>query len=227
MAIPPLLLGLAGAHVDWATVASPEVAAELADNPAFVLPYLMRYGVPTWVGVLGLGAVSAAVMSSVDSSILSAASLVAWNGYRRLIDPDASAQTITWLVRGLVVGLGTMATVIALTVSSVSALWYLCGDVVYCVLFPQLTLALFDKKANRTGALAGLAVSTLLRLGGGEATLGLPALIPYPVTDGFEFPFRTVAMACGLITALVVSRATTAYDPPLPLRNPQIPVDQP
>ncbi len=218
MAVPPLLLGLAGAHIDWAAVA-PDAAA-LADNPAFVLPYLLRYAVPTWVGVLGLGAISAAVMSSVDSSMLSAASLVAWNGYRRLIDPQATAATITRLVRGLVVALGVAATGIALSVSSVSALWYLCGDVVYCVLFPQLSLALFDTKANKSGALSGLTVSVLLRLGGGDTTLGIPALLPYPVTDGFEFPFRTLAMGCGLLTALIVSRLTGANDPPVALHNP-------
>jgi high affinity choline transporter 7 len=169
--------------------------------------------------VLGLGAVSAAVMSSVDSSILSAASLVAWNGYRRLGNPDASAEQVGKLVRALVVVLGVSATVIALTYGSVSALWYLCGDIVYCVLFPQLTLALFDPKANRLGASSGLAASVVLRLLGGDGTLGLPNLVYPDWSDaGGEFPFRTLAMATGLVVALVVARATQSVDPPRPRR---------
>lgn len=228
MALPPLLLGLAGARLDWSAIdtGAVDAAADLAATPALVLPYLLRWAVPTWVGVIGLGAVSAAVMSSVDSSILSAAALIAWNGYRRLIRPHAGADEIKRLVQVLIVLLGALATVLALTVQSVAALWYLCGDVVYCVLFPQLTLALFDKRANRLGALSGLAVSTALRLTGGEATLGLPALVEWPSLDGFEFPFRTIAMLAGLGTALVVSRATATLDPPLPLRNPQIHPDR-
>lgn len=219
MAIPPLLLGLAGKNIDWAALdtGTIDAAADLAANPALVLPYTLRFAVPTWVGVIGLGAVSAAVMSSVDSSILSASSLLAWNGYRRVIDPDASAETITRVVRSLVIVLGGTATIIALKVSSIKALWYLCGDVVYCVLFPQLTLALFDKASNRSGAMAGLAVSVFLRLGGGESTLGLPAFLPYPAIEGGEFPFRTLSMVAGLLTALAVSRATASLDPPRPL----------
>ena len=92
----------------------------------------------------------------------------------------------------------------------------------YCVLFPQLALALFDRRANRAGAISGLAVSVVLRLGGGDATLGLPAFIAYPALEGGEFPFRTLAMIAGLVTALVVSRLTRTLDPPLALRNPAI-----
>lgn len=220
MAVPPMVLGIAATHVDWAALdtGTVDAAADLAASPTLVLPYLLRYAVPTWVGVLGLGAVSAAVMSSVDSSILSAASLVAWNGYRQLLAPDASAEQVGRLVRGLVVALGVAATGIALTYGSVSALWYLCGDIVYCVLFPQLTLALFDPRANRAGALAGLITSVTLRLLGGDATLGLPQLAWPDWTDaGGAFPFRTVAMASGLLVALLVSRATQRIDPPKPL----------
>jgi len=225
MAIPPLLLGLSARSLDWAALgATPAgaslggaegVVAALAETPALVLPYLLRLAVPDWVAILGLGAISAAVMSSVDSSILSASSLLAWNGYRRLIRPDAPAASIARLVRWLIVILGGLATTIALTVGSVAALWYLCGDIVYCVLFPQLALALFDRKANRTGAMTGLAVSVFLRLGGGDSTLGLPAFLPYPdwSADGAEFPFRTLAMLSGVLVAIAVSRLTQSMDP--------------
>ena len=222
MAVPPLLLGLAGRSIDWSTLdtGTLDAAAALAETPAMILPLTLRYAVPLWVSVVGLGAVSAAVMSSVDSSMLSAASLISWNGYRRLLNPEATAEQVTRLVRMLVVVLGVFATVVALTVSSVAALWFLCGDIVYCVLFPQLTLALFDRSANRTGALSGFAISVGLRLLSGDSTLGIPAILSWPVlTADIEFPFRTVCMVSGLITAIVVSRVTAGSDPPMPLRN--------
>jgi high affinity choline transporter 7 len=122
-------------------------------------------------------------------------------------------------MRVLVVLVGAFATWMAVTVQSVAALWYLCGDVVYCLLFPALTLALFDPRANRTGALTGLAVAALLRLAGGEPSLGLPNVL-YPEWDAagmYAFPFRSLAMACGLLTAWAVSRGTGQWDPPRPL----------
>ncbi|MCB9690313.1 MAG: sodium:solute symporter family protein [Alphaproteobacteria bacterium] len=225
MAIPPMLLGLAGTSIDWVALSSAaglepaRLANDLAATPALVLPYTLRYAVPVWVGVVGLGAVSAAVMSSVDSSILSAASLAAWNGYRRLFRPDLDGPELTRVVRILVAALGGSATVIALNVGSVAALWLLCGDIVYSVLFPQLTLALFDRSSNRAGALAGLLVSVVLRLSGGEPTLGIPAFLPWPSMGAYPFPFRTIAMLGGLVTAIVVARATAGVDPPRPLRN--------
>ncbi len=218
MAVPPMVLGLAATQLTGADLGpgGDATLAAMTEQPALVLPYVLRYAVPQWVGVLGLGAVAAAVMSSVDSSMLSAASLLSWNGYRRLLNPSASAAQVARLVRWLIVVLGLFATVVALTYSSVSALWYLCGDLVYCILFPQLTAALFDPKANRSGAIAGLSVSVLLRLAGGDSTLGLPNLLyPDPV-DGIEWPFRTVAMLGGVATLRIVSRLTGGFDPPKP-----------
>jgi len=105
--------------------------------------------------------------------------------------------------------------VLALKVQSVQALWFFTSDLVFVLLFPQLLFALFDSKANRTGSIAAFAVSLVLRVGGGEPLLGLPAFISYPET----VPFRTLAAAAGLVLLPVVSRATAAWDAPKPLRN--------
>ena len=40
-------------------------------------------------------------------------------------------------------------------------------------------MALFDPAANRTGSMVAFGVSLILRLGGGEPVLGMPATIPY------------------------------------------------
>ncbi len=214
-AVPAVLIGVIGSAADWQAhgVAPPE--------PALVLPYVLRYLTNPVVASLGLGALAAAVMSSVDSSILSASSMGAWNIYRPLFHPDAGSEALARLIRRLVVIVGTAATLIALRVQSVYALWFLCSDLVYCILFPQLTTALFDRKANRYGAIAGLAVSFVLRVGGGEPVLGIPRLLPYPMIDASSgavlFPFRTTAMLAGLVTILVVSRLTASKCPPRPL----------
>lgn len=233
MAIPALILGFSAHATDWGALAhdpaglglhggAPGVLQLLAENPSMVLPIQLRLAVPGLIGVIGLGAVAAAVMSSVDSSILSATSMAAWNGVKRVLRPYTTVQEMVWLMRGIIVLVGALATGIALVVPSVKALWYLCGDVVYVLLFPALVLALWDPKVNRLGMATGLAVSAVLRLGGGEPSLHVPAFLPFPEwTDGgmVAFPFRTLAMLGGLAAAFFVSRLTGALDPPVPLRQ--------
>lgn len=51
----------------------------LASDRTLTLPLVMRYLCPTAVTFIGLGAVSAAVMSSTDSSILSSSCMFARN----------------------------------------------------------------------------------------------------------------------------------------------------
>ena len=52
------------------------------DNIKLILPLVLQYLCPVWVSFFGLGAVSAAVMSSADSSILSASGMFARNIYK-------------------------------------------------------------------------------------------------------------------------------------------------
>ncbi len=213
-AVPPLLIGVIGSVFPWETL---DLHVE---PPAMVLPYVLRYLTPYWIGVFGLGAVAAAVMSSVDSSFLSASAMFTWNWYGRIIRPRCGERELRVALRVSTVAVGAAATAVALKIRSVQALWYLCSDFVYVVLFPQLVAALFSKSANKAGSIAGLAVSFFLRFGGGDPLLGLPRFIPYPWWDpeaGTLFPFKTVAMLGGLVTILLVSRLTGRLCPPRPL----------
>ncbi len=213
MAVPAVVIGAVGIAADWSGTAAGEAPA-----PAMVLPSVLVELTPPVIAVIGLGAVAAAVMSSVDSSILSASSLFVWNVYRPLLRPAADDREIGRVVRVAVVVAGIAAACLALSVQSVYALWYLCADLVYVVLFPQLVMVLYSRRANRQGALCGAVVGLVLRLGGGEPFLGIPAWIPYPLTDAdgqTSFPFRTFSMLAGVITIWLVSWLTakmTAQD---------------
>jgi high affinity choline transporter 7 len=123
------------------------------------------------------------------------------------------------VIRGSIVFFGAVATGLALKVQSVQALWFFTSDLVFVLLFPQLIFALFDRKANRTGSIVAFVVSFVLRVGGGEPLLGVPALVAYPDT----MPLRIAAAGAGLILLPLVSRATARWDRPQPLRNAAIP----
>lgn len=192
MTIPPLILGIE-AVVYW--------KGDLAD-PAFSVPLLLENLVPRWVALFGLAAIVGAVTSSFSSSILSAGSMFSWNWYLRLIAPKSHTNKASSIVRVSILVLGIAAVFIALEVKSVQALWYFTSDLIFVLLFPQLVMALFDKKSNRTGSIVAFIVSLFLRAAGGEPLFDIPALIDYPEW----WPIRVVAALAGLILLPLVSR---------------------
>jgi solute carrier family 5 (high affinity choline transporter), member 7 len=209
---PPLLMGIAAFAYPWPAA----TIARLERYPAEVMPVLFAQAVPPVIGILGFAAIIGAVTSSFSSSILSAGSMLSWNGLKRLVWPSLGVTHMKRVIRSSILLFGTAATVLALKVQSVQALWFFTSDLVFVLLFPQLVFALFDKKVNRTGSIAAFVVSFVLRAGAGEPLLGLPRFIPYPET----LPFRVLAAAAGFVLLPVVSRATARWDRPQPLRNP-------
>ncbi|MEL7020639.1 MAG: sodium:solute symporter family protein [Bacteroidota bacterium] len=202
-ALPAVAIGVIGAVADWegmGLVPPPDGAS--------TLPWVVRYLTTPWVATVGLGAIAAAVMSSVDSSILSASSMLSWNIWKPLYQPSITSAALIGIIRKCVWIIGLAATLLALEIQSVYELWFLCSDFVYCLLFPPLVCALFDPKANTYGAAAGFIIAFALRFGGGDSILGIPIFLPYPmIEDGVVlFPFRTLAMLSGLMTIIVVSR---------------------
>jgi high affinity choline transporter 7 len=136
--------------------------------------------------------------------------MFSWNVYRRLLAPDADLDRLKWIIRGSVVLLGVGSTLLALRVQSVIELWTLCSDLVFVLLFPQLVMALFDPRANRLGSMAAFAASLGIRLGAGDTTFGIPAVLP----EADLFPYKTIAMLIGLVLLPTVSRLTARWDPP-------------
>ena len=211
--VPPLLMGVAAFAYPW----SNDIIARLQATPADAMPLLFARAVPPAIGLLGIAAIVGAVTSSFSSSILSAGSMLSWNGLKRLVWPSLSVVHMARVIRVSILLLGAVATVLALKVQSVQALWFFTSDLVFVLLFPQLLCALFDPQANRVGSITAFTLSAFLRIGAGEPLLGLPALLAYPET----FPFRTIAAVAGLATLPLVSRATARWDQPRALSTPR------
>ena len=88
-------------HIDWTQTSFYEGgnnatnATTVDVDKSLILPMVLQYLTPTAVSFIGLGAVSAAVMSSADSSILSASSMFAHNIYKLIFRQQVS---VTWHV---------------------------------------------------------------------------------------------------------------------------------
>ncbi|XP_029460433.1 high affinity choline transporter 1 [Rhinatrema bivittatum] len=213
MAIPSVLIGAVGASTDWNRTAygggkDPKERKE-AD---MILPIVLQYLCPAYISFFGLGAVSAAVMSSADSSILSASSMFARNIYQLAFRQNASEREIIWVMRITVFLFGASATAMALLAKSVYGLWYLSSDLVYIIIFPQLLCVLFIKGTNTYGSIAGYIFGLLLRISGGEPYLYLQPFICYPGCypdeDGIyvqRFPFKMLSMMASFLANIAFS----------------------
>ncbi|XP_009879541.1 PREDICTED: high affinity choline transporter 1-like [Charadrius vociferus] len=211
MAIPSVLIGAVAASTDWNQTTYGLPSPLERGESAMILPLVLHYLCPAYISVAGLGAIAAAAMSSADSALLSAGSMFAHNIYRKILRKKATEAEVLWAMRTSMLVFGAVAAGLAFYSSSVYDLWFLSGDLVYALLFPQLCCALFAPSTNTYGSAAGFLVGLVLRLLAGEPALGIPPAICYPPcslvngTYSQLFPFKTFTMLLTLGTILAVS----------------------
>lgn len=210
MAIPPVLIGAIAKGTAWNETGYKGPYPLSQDETSMILPMVLQYLTPDFVSFFGLGAVSAAVMSSADSSVLSASSMFARNVYKLIFRQRASEMEIIWVMRVSILIVGILSTIMALTIPSIYGLWSMCSDLVYVILFPQLLMVVhFKHHCNTYGSLSAYIIAFFVRLSGGEPLMNLDPFIRYPGWDEENkrqlFPFRTMAMLMSLITLVGVS----------------------
>uniref|UniRef100_A0A4W3J7A6 High-affinity choline transporter 1-like n=1 Tax=Callorhinchus milii TaxID=7868 RepID=A0A4W3J7A6_CALMI len=219
MAIPSVIFGAIGASTDWNQTTYGLPTPMDRNQSDMILPIILQHHCPPYISFFGLGAVSAAVMSSADSSILSASSMFARNIYSLAFRQQATDKEIVWVMRISIFMFGAASTSLALLAKSVYGLWYLSSDLVYVIVFPQLVSVLFINVTNTYGSIAGYIIGLLLRISGGEPYLHLKPFVCYPgcyinhIYTNREvyvqtFPFKTIAMLVSFLTNILVSSLT-------------------
>lgn len=117
------------------------------------------------VGGILLAAVLAAIMSTADSQLLVTSSALTEDLYRVIIRPQATDRELVWVSRGTVIGVATIACVIALNpnrsvLDLVSYAWAGFG----AAFGPLVLISLYWKRMTYNGAVAGI-------IGGGLTVL--------------------------------------------------------
>jgi solute carrier family 5 (high affinity choline transporter), member 7 len=210
MAIPSVLIGAIAKSTNWNETSYGRPITQ--DQEKLILPLVLQYLTPSFVSFIGLGAVSAAVMSSADSSVLSASSMYARNVWKLVFRNKASELEILWVMRIGIFFVGILATIMGITIQTVYGLWFLCADLVYVILFPQLFCVIYLRDSNTYGSLVAYWIGLILRLLSGEPLINLPATFKYPYYD-YEndiqlFPYRTFSMLISFFLIISVSYLT-------------------
>lgn len=177
------------------------LAGKLADSETIFMLLVNAVFHPVIAGIL-LAAILAAVMSTADSQLLVSSSALAEDFYKQLIRPDAQASEIVMVGRIGVVVLSIIALALAFNPESsvlglVSYAWAGFG----AAFGPALILALYWKRMNRNGALAGILVG------------GVTVVVYKQLTGGIFDIFEIVpGFILATISIVVVSLLTSPAD---------------
>lgn len=178
---PAALLGV------WGRLAFPSL--EKTDQ---IMPMMLQT-LPSGVAAVVITAALAALMSTADSQLLTASSLVTRDLvvtlFRRQLSPHQEEQLGRWVV----LGIGLASFVIALNPPGLIveiATWSFQGN---AMLFPILIAGLYWKRATRAGAVAGALVSSGLTLG------WLSGLLPRAWTGGWLPVIPAVVIGSGVL----------------------------
>jgi sodium/proline symporter len=198
------LVGLAGiVYVDSS------LGGNLGDGETIFMVLVNALFNPVVAGIL-LAAILAAIMSTADSQLLVSSSALAEDFYRNLLRKNASQQEIVMVGRFAVIGLSLVALMLAMNPDStvlglVSYAWAGFG----AAFGPTLILALYWKRMNRAGALAGILVGGITVVIWKQLSGGLYDL--YEIVPGILFATLAIIIA-SLITSAPPASVQTRFD---------------
>jgi SSS family transporter len=154
---------LAGA---WATVlgmALYKLNPNLADRDAAVT-WCVTSLLPRTVGVLVLGAVVAAIVSTADSALHSTSASITRDIYQGLVRPDATDAEVLRFSRRCIAAVGAAGVAAGIAMPSIIEVLVLGYTMTVSGLFFPLFLGRFWRGATRSGAIAGMVLGVLTTL---------------------------------------------------------------
>ena len=189
----PVFLGIIG------SVTMPDIA-----NPEYIIPELAQQHLHPVMIAIFVGAMLAAIMSSADSALLGASSVLSRN-VLPFFKRDPSPK-LTLLVARLGIPLfGLVAILIALRIQVVFDLMVDANILGLAAIIVPFILGVYWSKANRTGALSGM---------GAGLAVWLITMQLWP-----NLPADFMGLGASLVVMVIVSMLTQAFDPPRQLAD--------
>ncbi|MWJ29339.1 sodium/proline symporter PutP [Halomonas sediminis] len=185
------------------------IERDLADGETIFMVMVNAIFHPVIAGVL-LAAILAAVMSTADSQLLVSSSALTDDFYKALFRKDASQTELVWVGRFAVIGIAALAYMLALNPESnvlglVSYAWAGFG----AAFGPALIMALYWRRMNQWGALAGIIVGGVTVVLWAEISGGIFDL--YEIVPGVILAYIAIVVA-SLATAPPSDAITAEFD---------------
>ncbi|RMH61068.1 MAG: sodium transporter [Bacteroidetes bacterium] len=180
-------------------------------NPDYVFPTMMFDLLPVGLRGLVITALIAAIMSSVDSTLNAASTLVTMDFMKKL-RPQADRKTLVWTGRVTTFVFMVFAAAWAPQIVKFPTIWQYLQEVLSYIAPPVVAcfvVGIFWKRATGTGAFAGLA-------GGHLVGLGLFYLRSIQDLPAFQFQFLYISVVLFVVSVILivaVSLITPAPDP--------------
>jgi SSS family solute:Na+ symporter len=193
LAMGPVFLGIIG------SVTMPGLS-----NPEFIVPELAKAHLHPVAISIFVGAMLAAIMSSADSALLAASSILSKN-VLPLVKPDPPARLVLMVARWGIPFFGIVAILIALRIQEVFNLLVDANILGLAAIIVPFILGIHWRKANRSGALAGMFAGLFVWVVTMQLWPNLPA----------DF----MGLGASLVAMLVVTPLTQKTDPPRPLAD--------
>ncbi|MDI6773047.1 MAG: sodium:solute symporter family protein [bacterium] len=183
------------------------------EDTRMVLPTLVM-GLPFIYGLLVMGGIVGAGLSTADGGLLGVSSVLGRNIVQRNIlkvwknhyspeDRKALDARLLWVTRLAAIPIMAAAMYLAIVRPEPGILLVLAFDVVFAGCFVPLTLGLFWKKANTLGALAAVVVGSVLRL-----------VLYYTIPEHLAGLDTLIPPVVSLLVMVPVSLMTQKQDPP-------------
>lgn len=102
--------------------------------------------------------------SSIDSLLAATSDLITEDVYRKMIDPAASEKRLRYISAGIIVGLGLFTWALCMPrIGTLATVLFFAGPMVGSTIWP-IAAGLFWKKTNPNGALAAMALGSIIGL---------------------------------------------------------------
>ncbi|TWT97699.1 Sodium/glucose cotransporter [Botrimarina colliarenosi] len=147
-------------------------AAQVGDS---VLPHFIVHGLPTGATGLIIAAIFAAAMSSIDTSLNSAATVTLLDLYKRRLRPDVGereSMIVLYATTALMGAVGVGVALAMIGVNSALDTWWKLSGIFAGGLLGLFLLGVLAKRAKRPAALCGVIIGVLVIL-----WMSLPDLI--------------------------------------------------
>jgi len=191
IAMIPVMLGL------LASVILPGI-----EDQETIIPMLAQQHLHPILMAIFVGALLAAIMSSADSALLAASSVISTN-ILPVFWPHASQQRRLLWARVSIPVAGVIAAVVALKVQAIYELILDANAILLAAVIVPFVLGIWWQKANRTGAIVAMITGVLV-------WFATSMIKP-------EWPGDLVGMAACLASMLIATPLTQKFDPPRPL----------